>query len=122
MVAQFGLNPFEIRAGQKRQSEAVAAVESRLNPFEIRAGQKPIQPATRSLWAVLIPLKSGQARNVTAMCVVAVTRLNPFEIRAGQKLLNGMQLTAAFLRLNPFEIRAGQKLPDKPCAPPSVWS
>ena len=82
---------------------------------------------------VLIPLKSGQARNLNGMFVpYPPMRLNPFEIRAGQKpamrgssamrrsvliplksgqARNVLNLTLKKLAvgLNPFEIRAGQK-------------
>ena len=60
---------------------------ARLNPFEIRAGQKPNERRDCNNWRpVLIPLKSGQARNAaTLRLLYAMIGLNPFEIRAGQK-------------------------------------
>ena len=58
------LNPFEIRAGQKRLCSAHGEQLFCLNPFEIRAGQKPSQ------------CRDGEQQY----------GLNPFEIRAGQKL------------------------------------
>ena len=60
------LNPFEIRAGQKRK-EHVCSQDPGLNPFEIRAGQKPQCGPKTTTTTVLIPLKSGQARNVHAV-------------------------------------------------------
>ena len=57
-----------------------------LNPFEIRAGQKPLRTWLLTTAAVLIPLKSGQARNgKVAGYWTPLEGLNPFEIRAGQK-------------------------------------
>ena len=125
------LNPFEIRAGQKPPTKWQGSGQGRLNPFEIRAGQKlgtinesfniSLNPfeiragqkhakytAKRRAASVLIPLKSGQARN--ALCMPRRWRsssLNPFEIRAGQKHVNATLST--LYGLNPFEIRAGQK-------------
>ena len=58
-----------------------------LNPFEIRAGQKhKDRAAIKRVNDVLIPLKSGQARN-SGVFDETIERdgLNPFEIRAGQK-------------------------------------
>ena len=82
---RWGLNPFEIRAGQKRYSRPFRGFCMCLNPFEIRAGQKRIHGLEDSPEAVLIPLKSGQARNIFAANMKTVMSLNPFEIRAGQK-------------------------------------
>ena len=79
---------------------------------------------------VLIPLKSGQARNLLDFkSLPSRQSLNPFEIRAGQKLAQEEFERLEVLiplksgqarnlehrhqnregRLNPFEIRAGQK-------------
>ena len=82
-----GLNPFEIRAGQKHSRVREYEADDCLNPFEIRAGQKRNHGAGRP----------------------ARLRLNPFEIRAGQKPARPDRAGSG-RRLNPFEIRAGQKL------------
>ena len=68
------LNPFEIRAGQKRKTCKTCRTSIRLNPFEIRAGQKQCANAHRCEHGVLIPLKSGQARNPRARRMAAVVR------------------------------------------------
>ena len=77
-----------LKSGQARNANVVGVYPRKggLNPFEIRAGQKRKVIAAQGRLGVLIPLKSGQARNNKAIDLSRVLCLNPFEIRAGQKL------------------------------------
>ena len=63
---EFGLNPFEFRAGLKRGRRKDKRFEG-LNPFEFRAGLKPYNRPSDEV-------DEG---------------LNPFEFRAGLKLAGG---------------------------------
>ena len=84
----------------------------RLNPFEIRAGQKHQTHHPLEAWlAVLIPLKSGQARNPWVVCInTSPAVLIP--LKSGQaRNRSSSGYAVRYARLNPFEIRAGQKLP-----------
>ena len=58
---------------------------SGLNPFDIRAGFKREGSGVADHQPVLIPLKSGRGSNTDGLATQVSLSLNPFEIRAGFK-------------------------------------
>ena len=78
-----------------------------LNPFDVRADIPTWKLCTRSLWAVLIPLMSGQVFRPQRTAFMAMNAVL-IPLMSGQVFRRpGKRTVTSPTRLNPFDVRAG---------------